>query len=191
MNPNKNKAPNENMKAKKYSRAMGIFLELVVFLVFIIFALRFVYITTIGQVDGQNLGQLIKNAYDKTITEKANRGTIYDNNNQVIATDSRLYSIYAVLSDTQVSIDKKTPLYVVNKEETAEKLSKVLPASKEQLLSYLNTRNAFQVSFGVAGINLSLQMKKQIEQLNLPGINFTETPSRLYPNGIFALTQLD
>lgn len=25
MNPNKNKAPNENMKAKKYSRAMGIF----------------------------------------------------------------------------------------------------------------------------------------------------------------------
>ncbi|MGX4763571.1 penicillin-binding protein [Holzapfeliella sp. JNUCC 72] len=196
MKPNKNKSSTESTKAKKYSRAMGIFLELVVFLVFVIFALRFVYITTVGKVDGQNLGQLIKNAYDRTLTEKANRGTIYDNNNQVIATDSRLYSIYAVLSETQVSIDKKTPLYVVNKEETAEKLSKVLPASKEQLLNYLNTKNAFQVSFGVAGMNLSLQMKKQIEELQLPGINFTETPSRLYPNGIFAsnivgLTQLN
>ncbi|MCD5552169.1 PASTA domain-containing protein, partial [Lactobacillus delbrueckii subsp. lactis] len=47
-------------------------------------------------------------------------------------------------------------------------------------------KNTFQVQFGTAGSGLSLTEKKKIQAMHLTGIKFMETPSRLYPNGVFA-----
>lgn len=58
--------------------------------------------------------------------------------------------------------------------------------SKKDILATLNQKNLSQVEFGEAGKNLSFDTKKSIEQENLSGIVFEETPTRLYPNGIFA-----
>ncbi|MCE2347589.1 hypothetical protein GPX75_10250, partial [Streptococcus thermophilus] len=59
----------------------------------------------------------------------ANRGTIYDKNGLIIAQDSHTYTVYAILDKTYVDSNKK-PLYVQDKEKTAEKLATVLPLSK-------------------------------------------------------------
>ena len=50
----------------------------------------------------------------------------------------------------------------------------------------LSQKDVSQVEFGSAGKNLSVQDKEAIEAEKLPGIKFSESPARYYPNGIFA-----
>ncbi|MDN6627076.1 MAG: penicillin-binding protein 2, partial [Pisciglobus halotolerans] len=101
-----------------------------------------------------------------------------------VAVDAHSYSLYAVLTDKWSSKSTK-PQYVTEKEKTAESLAKYLPMSKQNILSRLN-KSADQVEFGSAGKNLSYEIKKGIEDDNLSGIFFKETPIRLYPNGTFS-----
>ncbi|MGZ0902412.1 penicillin-binding protein, partial [Streptococcus thermophilus] len=67
--------------------------------------------------------------YRRNTVLTANRGTIYDKNGLIIAQDSHTYTVYAILDKTYVDSNKK-PLYVQDKEKTAEKLATVLPLSK-------------------------------------------------------------
>lgn len=48
----------------------------------------------------------------------------------------------------------------------------------------------YQVELGSQGNNLSASIKKQIEDLNLPGIEFSESNSRYYPLGDFVVILL-
>ena len=47
-------------------------------------------------------------------------------------------------------------------------------------------QDRFQVEFGSAGRDISFDTKKKIEDLKLPGITFSRSMKRFYPNGIFA-----
>ena len=57
--------------------------------------------------------------------------------------------------------------------------------SEEYILSLLN-KNAYQVELGPGGSGITELVKEQIEEVNLPGIDFKETFKRYYPNGDFA-----
>ncbi|MDN6042883.1 MAG: penicillin-binding protein, partial [Lactobacillus sp.] len=104
----------------------------------------------------------------------------------VIAEDSHLYTMYAILDRSSIDANNH-PEYVVNKLKTANKLAPVLHVSAKKLLTYLTPKHkSFQVQFGQAGANLTVAQKAKIDKLKLPGIKFTETPSRLYMNGNFA-----
>lgn len=185
----KNKINNlakQKSKAHGYRFRVGRILQLAVALVFLVFVGRFLYIAISKTVQGQNLSERTKLLYMRNEVLKANRGTIYDRNGLVIAEDSHLYTVYAILDKSSINYKNK-PEYVVNKERTAKKLAKVLPISADKILAYLNPKHqAFQVQFGSAGSNLTAKQKKQIDAMDLPGIKFIETPSRLYPNGVFA-----
>jgi penicillin-binding protein 2B len=173
-------------KAHGYRFTVGRILQLAVALVFLIFIGRFLYIGISKSVSGQDLSQRTQQLYRRNQLLKAVRGTIYDKNGLAIAEDSHLYTLYAILDKSSVD-DKNRPQYVVNKEKTATELAKVLPLSSEQILKYLEPKKAaFQVQFGSKGSNLTVAQKKKIQAMKLPGINFIETPSRLYPNGTFA-----
>lgn len=182
---------NSNLKLQKskahgYRFTVGRFLQMAVALVFLVFTARFLYIGISKTVNGQNLSQRTKQLYKRNQVIKATRGTIYDRNGLTIAEDSHLYTIYAILDKSSINYKNK-PEYVVNKTETAEKLSKVLPLSAEKIYQYLTPKKkVFQVQFGTGGSGLTLRQKKKIEAMKLPGIKFLETPSRLYPNGVFA-----
>lgn len=155
-------------------------------LVFLVFTARFLYIGISKTVNGQNLSQRTKQLYKRNQVIKATRGTIYDRNGLTIAEDSHLYTVYAILDKTSINYKNK-PEYVVNKTKTAEKLAQVLPLSAEKINQYLTPKKkVFQVQFGTGGSGLTLRQKKKIEAMKLPGIKFLETPSRLYPNGVFA-----
>lgn len=185
------KKKNRNLKSQKskahgYRFTVGRVLQVVVALVFLVFVGRFLYISISKTIQGQNLADRTKQLYRRNQVIKATRGTIYDRNGLVIAEDSHLYTIYAILDKSSIDYKNK-PEYVVNKQKTAHDLAKVLPLSPKAIFKYLSpNKKAFQVQFGAAGSGLIRAQKLEIEKMNLPGIKFLETPSRLYPNGDFA-----
>lgn len=115
---------------------------------------------------------------------KAMRGNLYDRNGNVIAQDTRTYNIICILDESRPSIDGEIS-YVKDKETTASALSKILMIDYDKVLDLLN-QDVYQTELGNAGRNLSKNTKDEIEALQLPGIEFTDSIQRLYPNHTFA-----
>ncbi|MER2173972.1 MAG: penicillin-binding transpeptidase domain-containing protein [Carnobacterium sp.] len=173
-----------NKNPLKNRKKVAILLFFGTVLLLVVFAGRIAFIMVKGEVNGENLSQNIKNLYTRSSILEANRGTIYDVGGESVALDATSYSLVAVLTDQWSNPDEA--LHVSDKEKTAEVLEKYIPMSKEDILTNLNQKDLSQVEFGEAGKNLSFDTKKSIEEEKLPGIVFEETPTRLYPNGIFA-----
>ncbi|ERL66473.1 hypothetical protein L248_0152 [Schleiferilactobacillus shenzhenensis LY-73] len=153
---------------------------------------RFFNITISGQVDGVKLADRTRRQYTRETVLKAKRGTIYASNGDVIAEDSNVYTLYAIIDHDYVDLAGK-PLYVTDKKKTAQVLSQYLSLSASQIEKILNPaanpktkKKPFQVELGNAGKNIDLATKKEIDKQHLSGINFRAQPSRLYPNGTFA-----
>src|SRR5690625_3147317 len=164
---------------------MAIILFVVSFLLCLVFLGRFAVIMVKGQVNGENLNESVRNLYTRSSILQAERGPIYDVNGNPIAMDATSYKLVAVLTD-RWSNDQDNPQHVVDKEKTAEVLSKYIPMDKADILSRLSQEGLAQVEFGSAGNNLTYDTKQKIDEENLPGIQFNDTPTRLYPNGTFA-----
>ncbi len=121
--------------------------------------------------------------YESTFVESkipAKRGTIYDGNNNVIATDVVSYTMVAILDENRPSLPN-VPAYVVDPYETSKQLSEYIEISQESIYESL-TKDRYQVEFK----GLTLTQKESIQQLKLPGIEFVETRAREYPIGSFA-----
>ncbi|MGJ8729612.1 penicillin-binding protein [Listeria aquatica] len=155
---------------------------------FLVLTGRFLYIQIRGVVNGEPLAALASKQHAKSEVIEAKRGSIIDRNGEVLAEDTATYTLAAVVSD-RLSKTDKNPMYVTNKEKTAEVLSKYIAMSKAEILKQLNKKKVYQVEFGKAGKNLSVETKKKIEKEDLPGLIFTRQAERFYPNGTFA-TQL-
>lgn len=159
-------------------------------LLFFVLLCRFISIQITGEVKGEALAAKAQQKYEKEKVIEARRGTIYDRNGEVLATDTNSYKLVAILSE-KMTTNKKKPRHVVDPETTARKLSKVIDMKETdiyRILTSLNDKNEkpFQVEFGKAGRDLSNQTKRKIEELKLPGITFIKDSKRFYPNGVFA-----
>jgi len=152
---------------------------------FLIFSVQFFQIMVVGNIHGVDLRAEINDKIHQKRTLAAKRGTIYDASGSPIAVDATNYSLYAVLT-SEWSKDSDNPDYVTDVNKTAEALSKHISLSKEEILKLLSQKDVSQVEFGSAGKNLSVQDKEAIEAEKLPGVKFSESPARYYPNGIFA-----
>ena len=162
----------------KISKIATIFL-LVVILV------KLTYVAISPKVDGIDLNTFALSRTTATKTIEASRGTIYDINNEVLATNVRSYTVIAYLDESRTS-DEANPRHVVDKETTAEKLSPLINMTPKQILKLLNTKNVYQVELGPGGRNITELIKDEIEALDLPGIDFIKSTKREYPNGDFA-----
>lgn len=153
------------------------------FIMFLILIIRMSFLSLSTKVNGINLKEFAskRTTYKETIPAK--RGTIYDCNGNVLAQNVSSYTLIAYL-DSSRSKDSTTPLHVVDKEKTAEELSKKIDMSKDEILKLLS-KDTYQTEFGTAGKGLSELEKEEIDKLNLPGIDFIETQKRYYPNGDF------
>ena len=164
----------------------------VVFKVFSFFLvglyIQLVYLSISDKIYGKNMTEfaLSRNTVKQTI--KANRGTIYDKNEDILALNVSSYTMFAYLDENR-SKNSSVPLHVEDFEYTAEELSKVLGKDKEYFIDILENgkkNNRKQIEFGTAGKGITELVKEQIEELELPGISFMETKKRYYPNGNFA-----
>ena len=138
-----------------------------------------------NEIDGTNLKKLASSRTTRTDTISALRGSIYSANGDVLAQNVSSYKLIAYL-DPKRTTNKKKPQHVVDKEDTANKLAPVLGMEKDEVLRYLNKENVYQTEFGTKGKGLNELKKKQIEDLNLPGLDFIESFKRYYPKGNFA-----
>lgn len=154
-------------------------------LLFFVLAVRFFTIQFTGEAEGKVLAAKASKLYMRTDVLKAERGTIYDRKGEVIAEDSASYTLIAIL-DEKVTSDPKHPNHVADPAKTAAELSKYIKLSEQKIYELLSKEGRFQVEFGSAGRDLPHNVKKKIEDLDLPGISFIKESKRFYPNGIFA-----
>ena len=158
---------------------------LVYLLNFFILIGQFAYLSLSPKIYGFDLKDFSEER--TTVTKKllAKRGTIYDSEGNVLAIDVTSYTLIAYL-DSSRTTDEDNPEHVVDKELTAKKLSEVLDAPYDYILSRLQKEGAYQVEFGSYGSKLTELDKIDIETLDLPGLDFIESSKRFYPNGTFA-----
>ena len=152
--------------------------------VILILYIQYCYLSLSDKIYGKNMKEFASNR--NTVNSKlvAKRGTIYDNLGNTLALNTSSYTMIAYL-DSNRTKDLLNPKHVVDKEYTATKLSQVLDADYDYILKRLNAK-AKQVEFGTIGRNITELKKLAIDELKLPGIEFTETTTRFYPNGNFA-----
>ena len=147
---------------------------LIIYLFFLtVILVMYFYVSTSPKVLGDDLKKLASSRTTVTKELIANRGNIYDNSGNTLATSVTSYKLIAVLKVK----DPEDKNYVIDKELTAKKLSEVLDAPYEYILSRLNKDNS-QVEFGSYGSKLTELDKIAIEEL--------ESTKRFYPNGQFA-----
>ena len=133
---------------------------------------------------GTDITLYSNSANTRTVTLDARRGFIYDRNGNIIAQDGTTYKMYAILSSSRPNSGSK-PAYVTDVYYTAAVLSHVLGGEEDAYVQILKS-DAYQVEFGYYGNNVSKEQKEEIESYELPGIEFTEIPTRNYPLGSFA-----
>lgn len=153
---------------------------------FLTLYIRIVSIQATGEVEGQELAAQAAAKYERQRVLSADRGKIYDRNENIIAEDTLSYRIVAVISDKATTNEEK-PRHVVDIARTAKALAEYLPMEEAKIYERLNKGgNTYQVEFGSAGRGISHEVKSAIEELKLPGILFVSDKKRYYPNGSFA-----
>jgi penicillin-binding protein 2B len=146
-----------------------------------------VFLVTIGKIhlrSGTDLSVYADSANTVTTITKALRGDILASDGTIIAEDNRTYNIVCILDPNRPAVEGEVA-YVQDKEETATQLGRILKMDPETVLEFLN-QDVYQTELGSAGRNLSEATKNEIEALNLPGIEFTDSITRVYPLGTFA-----
>nr|WP_242977401.1 penicillin-binding protein 2 [Fructobacillus ficulneus] len=154
------------------------------FFVIFIMGSRLFQIAGFKEINHHNLSQATRLTFMQTSTVPATRGQILDSTGQVLADNSTVYDMYAVLDKKQVTKTGKSD-YVINKKETAQKISSILGIDSNIIYQQLIS-NKLQVEFGPKTKNLSVDQYNQIMKLNLPGIKFNSQPARYYPNNRMA-----
>lgn len=152
--------------------------------VLVVLLIQFAHISLFSKVNGDDLKEI---AASRTTVSKeliADRGNIYDNDANILATNVTSYTLIAYLSESRTS-DENNPRHVVDKKKTATELSKILNAPYNYIYERLDS-DRYQVEFGSYGAKLTELEKIAIENLELPGIDFVESTKRFYPNGQFA-----
>ena len=187
MNNSKNRLHGNKKQMRQNSRQVGKIFLIAVLVIFVVLGSRFLYVASFKNVKGHNLTTATRKIYMQTQTVSAKRGNIYDENGVLLAENTNTYTIYAVLNKQQKTAAGK-PMYVTNKRKTAKVLAKYIDLSEKKFYKILKSasKNTFQVEFGNAGSNLTIETHDKIVASKLTGISFTKQPARLYPNGTFA-----
>ncbi|WP_439426054.1 penicillin-binding transpeptidase domain-containing protein [Oenococcus alcoholitolerans] len=181
--------PKKKQKNKKeairFSQISGMMLFTTILIVLVILAFHFVQFSTSKTIKGRHLTENDFRHFLSQQTTQAQRGNIYDSSGHLLAGNSSTYNLYAVVSKSYK--DGSKPLYVVDKRKTAHVLAGIINLPENDIYQRLNAKKGtFQVEFGSAGNNLTIDQHDKIVKADLPGLNFTVNPARSYPNGVFA-----
>ncbi len=186
------------MKKTRIIKISKIFIIIVVFIfVCIIFKLTWIGLGNV-KVSGKTLTKFATTRDTRKRVITAKRGTIYSKSGEILAKDVNSYTVIAYLDSSRTK-DPNRPYHVVDKEKTAEALSPLINMKKERILALLNTKietcnsdksvctkkSPYQVELGPGGRGITELVKDEIEDLELPGIDFIASSKRYYPNGDF------
>ena len=172
------------MKKRRITLRRPSIINVIILLLFCGIIAKVIYIGVSKKVDGIDIKKFADNRNTQEDILYAKRGTIYDKNGEILAQSVNSYTLIAYLSEKRTENPDK-PKHVVDKEYTAEVLAEHLGTDKETILKQ-NNKDKYQVEFGTPGRNLSELKKTEIENLELPGIDFIVSTKRYYKMGAFA-----
>ncbi|MDE5888670.1 MAG: penicillin-binding protein, partial [Bacilli bacterium] len=172
---------------KRKNNTINVSKIIFVVLVFSFFAIiiKLGFVAMAPTTDGIDLTAFVENRNTEEEILKANRGSIYSTDGEILAQSINSYTVIAYLSETRTK-NPENPKHVVDKERTARELAPLLGTTEEYILDRLNTEGRYQVELGTSGKDISTLLKNQIEELGLPGISFIESQKRYYPMSTFA-----
>jgi stage V sporulation protein D (sporulation-specific penicillin-binding protein) len=139
------------------------------------FFLFLLLITRLGYVQlwkGTSLTEHAEDLWTRNIPFEAKRGRIFDRNGELLAYNISVPSVLAF------------PAQIKDKPGTAQKLASILKVDEKNVLKELNRRELIVRVPG--GRRVSQEVAKQVQTLNLPGIQLAEDSQRYYPRGPFA-----
>lgn len=173
---------------KKYKSAK---ITTVIF-AFIILCLviNIVYLGFTGRhlISGEDIATFAKDRSKKETVLYAQRGQIYSSDGEQIAINVKKYKIILTTDENRVSSNNKKA-YVTDAQKTASLIGPILGIDVDELTEKiqksLDDEDVKQIELGTKGKDLTTNVKKEIEALNLPGIEFVESNARYYPLGDF------
>lgn len=174
----KRKKKRNNIQYSKLIVGISLFL-------FVVIIFRVSELALSNEIDGINLQVLASKRTTRTETIQAKRGNIYSSDGDILAENVSSYKLIAYLDESRTTKESE-PQHVVDKEKTAKELAPILGIDEATILKYLSKENVYQTEFGSKGKGLTELIKNQIEDLNLPGLDFIESYKRYYPKGQFA-----
>lgn len=145
----------------------------------LLFFLIFVRLFWIQYVDAEWLNAAAQSQWEREEFVEPKRGAILDRDGQPLAYNGPSYNVIAILS-------KKAPVYIQDPIATAKQLAPILNMNTEKLIDLLSRTDRYQVELRPGGWKISEDKKKQIEELEIPGISFVRNTKRYYPNNSFA-----
>lgn len=157
----------------------AVVLLLVFMLLFSLLFTRIGYIQVNKTVNGQELQTIAEDRWTRKQTVEGRRGTIYDRFGDALAQEIPSYTIEAIL-------DENSRNRVEDPKMTAQKLAPIVERDADDLERLLSAEGRFQVELGIGTKNLSLEKKREIEELGLKGIVFRKEARRYYPKQNFA-----
>lgn len=114
--------------------------------------------------------KLAESQHFTIISLEGRRGSIYDREGRILATNIEAYSVYA------------SPPLIENKEEVIKKIGDILNIDKNNLRKKLNSSRKFIW----IKRKIPLEDKVKLEKLSLKGIGFLREEERFYPQGTIA-----
>ncbi|HIQ94236.1 TPA: hypothetical protein IAB29_03770 [Candidatus Ventrenecus stercoripullorum] len=143
------------------------FFFLFIFCLLIIIVIRVFYIQVF---DYQKLSTLAESLWSRELPIGADRGTIYDRNGKVLATNITTTSLVLI------------PNQIQNKEEVAEKLSEILHSDYEDMLAHVSKKTSIE-RVHPEGRQLSYDVASKIDELGYDGVYLVKESKRYYPYG--------
>ena len=172
-------------KTKDWKYPKGVFLVFL-FLIIVLFA-KYCYLALSPNINGRNMQKFAESRNTVSKTLKAKRGTIFDSEGNILAHNVTSYTLILYLDPSR---SKGSSInHVKETDKTAKALAEVLEADEKEIKEKIEngkTKNRYQIELGKIGKNITEMKKDEIENLNLPGIDFIENDKRYYPNGDFA-----
>ena len=133
-------------------------------LIFFLIILKVFYIQVI---EYNKLNTLANELWNRNLTIKANRGKILDRNGKIIVDNFTTYGLYLI------------PSQIINKEDTAKKLSDILDISYEEMYKHVSKRTSLE-RVHPEGRNLNDEVKDKINSLNIDGVYLLKESKRNY-----------
>ncbi len=166
------------MKRKDVRVKVSKFFVFIFFLAFLGAIIKLLYVAISTDVDGKDLKVFAETRNTVKKTLYAGRGNIYDIKGEILAQNVNSYTLIAYINPKRTT-DARYPKHVVDKEATAKALEEVLGIDYDFALNQLNL-NGYQVQFGIKGNSIMENKKKELEALNLPGLDFIAGNQRYY-----------
>ncbi len=124
-----------------------------------------------------NIKETVKDIHTVYEPIIAKRGRILDLKGDILVEDHAAYTLYAYIGEDRFDGDE--PAYVVDKEATADVLSKVLKVSYDYVMEQLSS-DSKQVEFGVYGKEITQAQKEELDASGLPGLGYMPVLVRGY-----------